>query len=282
MAYKTVFNTKPKKENKQEFCNRIVELLNSISYKENGYSYRDGRQMLESMFRYCPLNKGYSSIKDLLYEANINYCDIFKLRDSYEISDEEIFVNIDIIVNCFYSFKKNAHRHFTNENDAFEIIELMFKAINIYLLSYGYKLVFNEEERKVLIVETEIAIDINDINDEKLKNEVINFYNYKNANDIEEKKKIMLILIGDLESRKNKIEKILGSRIADMFTNYVNNFNLRHNNISEEYKKYYNKPIASLNDEELIKWYDYIFAFMINIYMSLDKLKDVNINNGYE
>lgn len=91
----------------------------------------------------------------------------------------------------------------------------------------------------------------------------------------------MLILIGNLESRKNDIEKLLGSKIADMFNNYVNNLNLRHNNISESYKKCYHKAVVDLSSEELAKWYDYIFAFMVNIYLSIDKVKDINVNGGY-
>ena len=92
----------------------------------------------------------------------------------------------------------------------------------------------------------------------------------------------MLILIGKLESIKKDIDKILGSKIADTFSNYANNLNLRHNNISESYKKYYNKAVADLNEEEIIKWYDYVFAFMINIYLSLDKIKDINVNGGFK
>ena len=47
-------------------------------------------------------------------------------------------------------------------------------------------------------------------------------------------------------------------------------------------KKYYNEKIAKMSKEEILEWWNYIFAFMINIYMSLDKLKDVNINDGYK
>lgn len=100
--------------------------------------------------------------------------------------------------------------------------------------------------------------------------------------NLEEKRKIIVNLIGKLESRKNDISKVMGSKIADMFSNYANNFNLRHNNIDEDYKKYYNEKIAKMSKEEILEWWNYIFAFMINIYMSLDKLKDVNINDGYK
>ena len=63
-----------------------------------------------------------------------------------------------------------------------------------------------------------------------------------------------------------------------MYGNYVNNINLRHDNVTSGRK--YNKKVADLSDDELILWYDYIFVFLMNIYLNLDKLKDININGG--
>lgn len=284
MAYATIFKTKPKKENKKEFCQRIVSLLDEVEFCIDGYVHNDGRKMLDVMFKYCKLNDGYASIDDLLNEADKPYANIFDLCriNNANIDDEEILVNIDILVNSLYDFKKTRDRYFYNESKAIETIDILLKAVNQYLLSNGYKLEYDDDKKQVFIVDNEIVIDMEEIEDEKLKSEIISFYDYKNANDVEEKKKVMLILIGKLESRKNDIEKLLGSKIADMFSNYANNLNLRHNNISESYKKYYNKAVADLSEEEIVNWYDYVFAFMINIYLSLDKVKDVNVNGGFK
>lgn len=284
MAYTTIFKVKPKSKNKKEFCQRIISLLDEVEFCSDGYVYNDGQRMLNVMFKYCKLNNGYASIDDLLNEADKPYASIFDLCkiNNSNIDDEEILVNIDILVNSLYDFKKTNDRYFYRESKAIETIDILLKAVNQYLLSNGYKLEYDEDKEQVFIVDNEIAIDIEEIEDEKLKSEIISFYDYKNAKDVEEKKKIMLILIGKLESRKNDIEKLLGSKIADMFSNYANNLNLRHNNISESYKKYYNKAVADLSEEEIIKWYDYVFAFMINIYLSLDKVKDINVNGGFK
>ena len=286
MSYTTIFKVKPKKENKNRFCKRISNLLEDIEvvdiYSEN--IILNGKQMLDFLFRHVAFNIGYTDIDDLLKEANNNYGNIFALcrQAEEDIWDNELLSNIEIIVNCFYSFENNeyGYGYYYKKEKALKNIELLFNAIRAFLLSNGYKLV--EGENRLSIVENEIAIDIEDIEDEKIKSEIISFYDYKNANDIEEKKKIMLILIGKLESRKNDIEKLLGSKIADMFSNYANNLNLRHNNISESYKKYYNKAVADLSEEEIVKWYDYVFAFMINIYLSLDKVKNINVNGGFK
>ena len=150
------------------------------------------------------------------------------------------------------------------------------------MLGYGYVLRYDEEKEQFFIVENDIAIDLDEIDDMKLKSEIISYYDYKNVDDLEEKKKVIFSLISKLESRKNDISKIMGNKIADMFSNYANNFNLRHNNVDENYKKYYNKKIADMNEEEILKWWNYIFAFMINVYLNLNKLKDVNINDSYK
>lgn len=285
MAYTTIFKVKPKKENKNRFCKRISNLLEDIQVVDiySGNRILNGKQMLDFLFRHVPFNIGYTDIDDLLKEANNNYENIFTLcgQVDEDIWDNELLSNIEIIVNCFYSFENSEYEYgyYYKKEKALKNIELLFNAIRAFLLESGYKLA--ESDDRLSIINNEIAIDIEDIEDEKLKNEITNFYDYKNANDIDEKKKIMLILIGKLESRKNDIERLLGAKIADMFSNYANNLNLRHNNVSESYKKYYNKTVADLSEEEIVKWYDYVFAFMVNIYLSLDKLKDINVNGGF-
>ena len=241
MAYKTIFDTKPKKENSRAFCKRITMLLNSINFCIDSYIYNDGKKMLDEMFKYNKLNKGYANIDDLLFEANPMYKTVFDLCEGGYIDENVILANIDIIANCLYSFDEKHNVSFYDREEAHETIMIIFEAMNQYLLSFGYKLILIDEESKFSIIENEIVIDINDIKDEQLKKEIINFYDYRNANDIKEKKKILLNLIGDLESRKNEISESLGNDIANMFSNYSNNFNLRHDNINPDYKKYYNK-----------------------------------------
>lgn len=283
MAYESIFNVKPNTEHKKEFCQRIVSLLNEIAFVIDGYRYNDGKQMINAIFKHSKLNNGYIDINDLLNESDKHYRSIFELfrLNNASIDSEEILVNIDILFNCLFNFESSKEMYFWNSDKAAETLNIIDKAVEQYLLSSGYKLQYIEEKEQFFIVPNEIAVDIEKVADNKIKNEIVNFYNYKNANDIEEKKKIMLILIGKLESRKSDIGKIMGSKIEDTFSNYANNFNLRHNNISSNYKKCYNKSIAALSEEEILKWYDYIFAFMINIYLCLNDLKDVNINNGY-
>ena len=221
MVYTTIFEVKPKKENKKEFCKRIVRLLNEIYFYNDGCIDSNGHIMLNIMFKYSKLNNGYADIDDLLNESNKNYENIFNLcymsNDNIEI--ENVLANIDIIINCIYYFQKNAHRYFCREADALKIIDVIFKAINQFLLSNGYKVEYNDENKQAFIVQNEIAINIEDIEDKKLKSNIISFYDYKNSNDIEEKKKILLILAGQLESQKKDIKDLFGTKIQEMLNN---------------------------------------------------------------
>jgi len=148
MAYTTIFKTKPKKENKNRFCERVVSLLNEIEIVTNERYILKGWEMLNHLFKYEPINMGYSNIDDLLLEANNNYCNIYKLckKDEFWITDNELLSNIEIIVNCFYLFEDSeyGYAYFNREEKALKNKELLFNAIRAFLLSNGYKLVENE------------------------------------------------------------------------------------------------------------------------------------------
>lgn len=80
MSYTTIFKTKPKKENKNNFCNRICDLLSNISVVDNNdYIVLSGKKMIDYLFKYSSFNTGYVNIDDILREANENYNNIFNL-----------------------------------------------------------------------------------------------------------------------------------------------------------------------------------------------------------
>lgn len=282
MKYKSIFGIKPKKENQKQFCRRIVSLLNDIEYVSNCYVYQDGQFMINDIFKYSKLNNGYVDVDDMLREYNPSYNNIFRLADDFiNITEEEILINIDIIYNCLYNFKGDSNRHFNNMDDAIKTINVLIKAIKEYLLSCGYKFSVNKDEDRVYIVNNDIAIDVNEIEDSKLKSDIMNYYDYRNANDKEEKKRIIVALCDKLESRKPDISSKFGSKINDMIGSYANNVQLRHDNSNEKNKSKYKKKVADLTDEQLIQWYDYIYAFLLNIYINLDKVEEINVDGGY-
>jgi len=282
MVYKSIFGVKPKKENKKQFCKRVVSLLNGIGYVSNGYIYHDGLFMINDIFKYSDLNNGYVDVDDMLKECNPSYKNIFKLANDFVvITEEEILINTDIIFNCLYSFKGDHNRYFDDRDDALKTINILVTAIKEYLLTCGYKLSLNEEENRFYIMDNDIAVDVSEINDLRLKNDIMNYYDYRNAKDKEEKKRIIVALCDKLESRKIDISSKFGSKINDMIGSYVNNVQLRHDNSNEKNKSKYKKKVACLSDEQLIRWYDYIFSFLLNVYINLDRVDEINVDGGY-
>ena len=77
--YKSIFETKPNKENKRMFCNRICGLLNDIYVYGNNHKIIRGLDLLNYMFKESEFNEGFRDIDDLLYEYNCNYHNIFYL-----------------------------------------------------------------------------------------------------------------------------------------------------------------------------------------------------------
>lgn len=281
MSYKSVLDVTPKSTNKFDFCKRICTLLEGIKVSDN-YIIIYGEDMINHLLKISDFNNGFISITDLLHNFNNNYSSIFELSkfENDFISEEEVLANIDIVVNCLYDYSILKKCEFENENNAKVNIKLLFKTIDGYLLSSGYKLV--EDNYRLNIISNDVAIDVEEIKDEHIKDEIINYYDYKNLTNAIEKKKSMLILIDNLDARKTEIGNLMGTNISKTFSNYVNNINLRHNNTSKNDIKHYNPAVAKLSEEELCKWYDYIFVFLFNIYNNLDKLKDININGGYK
>ena len=78
-----------------------------------------------------------------------------------------------------------------------------------------------------------------------------------------------------------RLRQKLSKHIEKTYGSFSNNFDIRHNNITQGDSNY-NPTIAALSDDEIIKWYDYIYSFMLNIYINLDSIKDVNIDNQFK
>ena len=143
----------------------------------------------------------------------------------------------------------------------------------------GYKLEVDDNNNRINIIDMEMSIDMDEI-DSKVKADVLNYYDFKNKYNRDEKKKILVNIISELEPKREEIKRVLGNHTEKLYGLYANGFNTRHNNITKG-KQYYHETIAELSDEEMCKWYDYIYSFMLNIYHNISKLTDVRINNNF-
>lgn len=286
MKYKSIFDTEQKKDNPQQFCTRIVTMLNSIEfrYKNGAAILKNGYLFINEIFKFSSFSDVFTSIEDILKAENMYYNDIFSISMGEELVDDyELFANIEIIANCIGTFR-NDDSEIVKPIDHFlynDIKKKIFRIMDHYLLFYGYKLIYNEHLEKFIIAESDIAINIDEIADISIQEEVLDFYNYRNKNNIKEKQKSLYFIFYALEHKTAEIKKILGNGIFTAFQTYANNIGIRHNNLEQSYK-HFSPAVAELKEDELIEWYDYIYAFAINIYMNIDKVKNININDKFK
>lgn len=283
MSYESIFNTKPKREDKEAFCKRITKLLNSIYYDSgNGYIETGGLDLLNKIFIHSKFNKGYHDIDDLIKSYNSSYDTIFTLvgkKDCY-IDETNIIVNIEIIINCLTYHSLNDQDLYYYPGEAANTIKIIFDAVKEYLLACGYK-VYKDNKNKILkIVPIEISVNVNELNDD-IEKDVLSYYDFKNQNNRVEKKRILRDIIDRLEPRRNEIKTKFGKHIDNAYGSFSNNFDIRHNNVTIGDSNY-KETIADLTDEEMIKWYDYMYSFMLNIYINIDKVRNVNIDNQFK
>lgn len=277
MAYKSIFDIKVNGDNRQAFCERLVNLLSGDLFIVRGGCGYDGYSMLNILFKKCPFNPGYESIEDLLKERNTSYQTIESLVEfgGYTSNDDELLANIEIIINVL-EYGQNHDDFYQKE----EYVCLVYRAIENYLLSIGYKMI--KSNGRLAIVENDIKINIDEIKDNNLKEDILNYYDYKNENNVDEKRKILTNMLIKLDGKRANISRIFGSHLEQQLFCYANNFQLRHINIDPKVKKDYKETIADLSNNEYIEWYDFIYSLAINIYQKLDILKDVNISGNFK
>lgn len=277
MGYTSVFERKSSATRKQNFCKRMITFINML--KDS--SGRVGYAVLNKVFLTLPFNNGFTSISDLLNEIDSKYYTFSQMSDNPLLMDDEsILANIDILVNCLIENKDELRVIFRYHNENYNTAGLIIKSCNEYLFSIGLKLEYSGE--KYEIIENDVTIDINKIENQDMKDDILTYYNYINKNSYKVKKEILTNIIIKLESNRTDIQKLFGKGIEQALFMYGNSLNLRHDNITSTNKGHYKPAVANLKEEELIEWYDYVYPLAINTYIYLKKLKDVNCTNDFK
>lgn len=277
VGYISVFERKSSGERKLKFCNRIHNLILMLY----DYSGNSDYKLLNKIFLNLPYNNGFSSIDDLLDEGDTKYYTFRQMSENLLlINDNSILANIDILINCLTYNEVDLNPRLRERKENYNIAALIIKACTEYLFSVGLKMEYSGE--KYEIIENEVSIDINQVQEQSLKEDILTYYNYINKNSYKVKKEVLTNLIIKLESNRTDIQKIFGKGIEQALFMYGNSLNLRHDNITSTNKGHYKPTVAKLTEEELIEWYDYVYPLAINTYIYLKKLKNVNCTNDFK
>lgn len=104
---------------------------------------------------------------------------------------------------------------------------------------------------------------------EQLSYKLIAYNHHSKKGDLEGKRSLLLALGDLLEPRRNEINKIDSTFCTDLFYLF-NNLNIRHNNTAPAPNPKYKQVVASMNREELEKWYDDAYQMCLLAFLRVD------------
>ena len=164
----------------------------------------------------------------------------------------------------------------------------MLKNIDVILKKLGYvpsKINKNQirlRKNNVDALETAMII-----NNESISQMILDYIDFRIEHDINAKKDILNNLGQYIEPLRKKIKEA-NSSLEDNIFYFLNNLNIRHNNISGKAKIDY---VANMSEEQMINWYDKIYNLILiairliempKTFKELKKLKEQIINDEFK
>lgn len=98
--------------------------------------------------------------------------------------------------------------------------------------------------------------------------DLITFDYWRYRGDLERKRQYLSKFARELEPKRQRLEA-LSKRLTSDFFYMVNSLNIRHNNVSEDSKKYF-EPLGSMSDQELESWYDTLRNMAACLFLLID------------
>lgn len=98
--------------------------------------------------------------------------------------------------------------------------------------------------------------------------DLITFDYWRYRGDLERKRQYLSKFARELEPERELLES-LSKRLTSDFFYLVNSLNIRHNNVSEGSKKYF-EPLVSMSDQELESWYDTLRNMAAGLFLLID------------
>ena len=149
-----------------------------------------------------------------------------------------------------------------------------FQQIQKVIDAIGY--MQSSDDGFVIFVEkNQAAISVSEIVPQEISYKVISYNHHSMRGDIEGKKATLLILANQLEPQEKKLNQIDATFKSELFYAF-NNFNIRHNNVDPSDKRYYNKAVAEMTEEELEHWYDETYQMCLLAFLRIEHIERKN------
>ncbi len=248
-----------------------VQRINTYILARNMVKYRGCYYTLDDMFKN---NELFLQWKGRLHCTNfhdfmntvkydITYVDAYQGNSDAIISMYEIAINL---CNCIETIcQQNLAIEKTNEFKALrELLDYSIENIN-------YKYYYDEKNDWSFVVENKSEVTaVVEILPTTLTLPTLK-YNHKSLKgDVTQKRTIVETLFLNLEPRLSELQKLY-SNLEDDISFLANNLNIRHNNITKDYK-HYHVEIASMDNHEIEIAYDEMYQQILLAELLLDNV----------
>jgi len=231
--------------------------------------YKDSPGNSVTLRRICAKN-----FTELPFRGTCISLDDFDISFGYNFVKEPFDFSLDYLVSfCEYSYNLS----FYNQYFTYGAYLVNGRTLMHFYLQQVLKVIENLGYMPLVdngitdfVPKDQVAISVAEIIDTSLSYKVIEYNHHSMKGDLNRKKEILLALADRLEPQRDKL-KHNNSQVQDDLFFLFNNLNLRHNNIDPEGKDY--KPfVASMEKEELEKWYDDIYQMCLLAFLELDHI----------
>lgn len=262
--------------NKSIDYNNEYDKLWDMIFTERYYQYNGVKYSLTEIFNKFIVLWKYKGTKCSTQEV----LEELEIIEYPNISVEEVILKLcDFIINIreFLLFEKSRldnaadeaeqHNKYCFEGEEVSVPKRLFMhdrmlndLVNEILNSLSYEILKKEDyqcfivKKNVDSEETEKVIEDNDIS-----SKILQYNDYSIVEDVDAKKSILKSLADYFEGHKKEI-KAFNSDLENNISFALNNFNIRHNNITGAKA---NEFIKNINDKELIVLYDKTYFLML-------------------
>jgi len=193
---------------------------------------------------------------------------ISKFYISNQLRDNQILIYLEYLSNliqlCNNKIKYNRNYDVTQsyiylQNNLMEVI---------HNLNYE-TMVFDEEEKVLLVEKDAAALAVAEIVEPELAFEIIEYNHFLLKGDIDKKQKILKVMADKFEPLRSELKKV--NKDLESNTGYLlNKINIRHNNIEGKNAIPY---VQNLSKEELEEWYDETYQMLLLCMLEYDNIK---------
>lgn len=192
----------------------------------------------------------------------------FNHRHNFTFSTDDDLSTVDLnrlLLLCEYIL--NFAIHMQNIDDCMQESLFLIKHIRAICNKISYQ----ESEVKgifVLVTRNDLINASAECSPAEVAIDLITFDYRRYKGDLDRKRQYLSKFARELEPKRECLEA-LSKRLTSDFFYLVNSLNIRHNNASEDSKKYF-EPLGSMSDHELESWYDTLRNMAASLFLLVD------------